>query len=134
MSGICVVGCKLPNGLIVELGKPGTSSYKRITLQGANASRIVGGYGLTPNVDKDAMESWLKQNAELAYVKNGSVFIQADTKSAEARAKEGRNEKTGLEPVNPLEKRPGIVVDEEAAKAYRKQVAENPTRNRQIIE
>lgn len=123
-----VMGCKLPNGLIIEHGG------RRFTLKGSNAARIVGGYGLTEGVPKDFAEAWLKSHADLGTVKNGLVFIQTSESSAKAAAKERRDVKTGLEPIDPLKAPPGIDVDKAAQAALRKQQAENPDRNRQQVE
>lgn len=141
-AGVCTVGCKLPHGLTIELfAEDGKRVVWRQTLNGNNDSRIVGGYGLTPNVSTEHMEEWIKRNAEHPAVLNGSIFMQTGGKSAEARAKEGRKIKTGLEPVHPIEDAARFKMDlgpqDEKQKheaAYRKQVAENPVRNRQIVE
>lgn len=127
-STTVVMGCKLPNGLIIEHGG------HRFTLKGSNAARIVGGYGLTPGVPKDFAEAWLKAHADLSTVKNGLVFIQTTEQNAKAAAKERRDVKSGFEPIDPLKAPPGIDVDKAAAAALRKQQAENPDRNRQIVE
>ncbi len=91
MSEVVTVGCKLPNGLVVDI-----DGYT-VTLNGANASNIVGGYGLTENVDKAAFEKWLKAHADQPYVKNELIFAQAKTNSAESKAKENAAVKSGLE-------------------------------------
>lgn len=124
-----VMGCKLPHGYILELG---TRSFR---LNGNNSARIVGGYGLTEGVPKDFAEAWLTKNADLAPVKNGLVFIQSSMKEARAEAADRRTLKTGLEPVDPMAKTPdGAPLDKAAELALRKQRAENPDRNRQIVE
>lgn len=130
----CVVGCKLPHGLHLDLkGKDGTV---RFTLKGNNASRIVGGYGLTENIPTDFMTEWLKRNKDHPAVKAGAVFMHTDGASAEARAKEGRSNTTGFEAIDPIAeaKRKRIDMDPEAAKLYEQQKAENPARNRQQVE
>jgi hypothetical protein len=126
------MGCKLPNGLIIEHGKG--DARKSFTLKGANASRIVGGYGLTPGVPKELAEAWIKAHQHFAYVRDGSVFIQGNMSSAESRAKEGRGIRTGLEAVDPMKPPKGITVDPAAEAAYRAQVAANPSRNAQQVE
>lgn len=136
-AGYCIVGCKTPHGLICQLfstdGKNVVASH---TIKGMNSARIVGGYGLTDGVPMDFMKAWLEQNAEHPAVKNGAVFIHTNVKGAEVRAKEGRGIKTGLEAIDPLDKarKTGLVIDKESEAAYRKQLAENPLRDRQIQE
>lgn len=44
------VGCKLPNGLIIEVGG------QSVELNGANASNIIGGHGITYDVDAPQAE------------------------------------------------------------------------------
>lgn len=102
MSEVVTVGCKLPNGLVVDI-----DGYT-VTLNGANASNIVGGYGLTENVNKDAFDKWLKAHADQPYVKNELVFAQAKTNSAESKAKENADVKSGLEGLPQDKPAPGI--------------------------
>jgi hypothetical protein len=131
----CVVGCKLPHGLHLEL-KNNDGEVVRFSVKGMNSVRIVGGYGLTDGIPTEFMERWLKKNAKHPAVIGQSIFMHRDGRSAESRAKEGRGIRTGIEPIHPLEdaKRFKIAVDKEAEKAYRQQVAENPVRERQIVE
>jgi len=131
----CVVGCKLPHGLKMQLrSKDGTIA--EFTIKGTNASRIVGGYGLTEAIPTEFMAEWLKRNAKHPAVVNGSIFMHSDGRNAEARAREGREIKTGIEPLDPIEhaKKFKLEPDAEAIKAYREQKANNPARGRQIIE
>jgi hypothetical protein len=132
----CIVGCKLPHGLTLELRTDDGKVVGKHTLKGNNAARIVGGYGLTENIPIDFMNEWLKRNAEHAAVKSHAVFIHTNLRGAEARAKEGRELKTGLEPIDPLldARAKGLTVDKEAEANYRRQRAENPVRNRQQVE
>lgn len=102
MAEVVTVGCKLPNGLVVDI-----DGYT-VTLNGANASNIVGGYGLTENVDKAAFEKWMKAHADQPYVKNELVFAQAKTNSAESKAKENASVKSGLEGLPQDKPAPGI--------------------------
>lgn len=133
----CIVGCKTPHGLVAQLfSDDGKSVVKSFTIKGMNSARIVGGYGLTDGVPTDFMVEWLKRNAEHPAVKNGSVFIHTSVRGAEARAREGREIRTGLETIDPMRdsRKHGLVVDKESEAAYRKQVAENPMRDRQVQE
>lgn len=135
----CIVGCKLPHGLQCQIfsddGKRVVASY---TIKGMNDARIVGGYGLTEGIPAEFMADWLKRNENHPAVKNGSIFMHTDVRSAERRAKDGRELRTGIEPIDPLStketRKHGIVNDKESETAYRRQVAENPVRNRQIME
>ena len=102
MAETIVVGCKLPNGLVVEQG-----GYT-VTLNGANSSNVIGGYGLTEGVDKDAFEKWLEVHKNQLYVKNELVFAQAKANSAQSKANENASVKTGLEGLPQDKPAPGI--------------------------
>jgi hypothetical protein len=99
---VLVVGCKLPNGLVIDI-----DGYS-VTLNGANSSNVVGGYGLTENVDKAAFDKWIKAHADQPYVKNELVFAQAKTNSAESKAKENASVKSGLEGLPQDNPAPGV--------------------------
>lgn len=107
-----VVGCKLPHGLILELGTP--PKIRRVTLKGSNSTQIVGvnplvgQFGLTPDVDKDFIDEWLTKNADLVFVKTKMIFVQKDQRSAEAEAREKFKLKSGLEPLNPQNAPKGV--------------------------
>lgn len=106
MGQTVTVGCKLPNGLILEV------AGKAIQINGANSSRIIGGYGLTEGIDKDFFDAWLKQNAGLSFVKNGMVFAQSKSTDAIAEATEKAEVKTGLEPKSAEDaKAAGVEID-----------------------
>jgi hypothetical protein len=63
-----------------ERPDPGAGRYK-VELNGSNSSLVVGGYGLTENVDKK-FEAWLAVHADQPYVRKELVFAQAKTNSA----------------------------------------------------
>lgn len=111
-----VVACKLPHGMICELGT--LPVIKRWKLNGANTAQIIGvnplvsQFGITTNVNKDDMEQWLKLHADLPFMKTGAIFIQKDTRSADAEAKEKQTSiKSGLEPLNPREMPKGVGIE-----------------------
>jgi hypothetical protein len=93
------VGCKLPNGLHLDLDSP--EGKKRVTLKGANHSVVVGGFGITENVPKDFFEEWARQHSKSIVIASGIVFAYKDSKGAEAIAKERKALKTGFEPLDP---------------------------------
>ncbi|SEF31360.1 hypothetical protein ABL840_09155 [Variovorax sp. NFACC27] len=93
-----VVGCKLPNGIILE------KDDKRVVLRGANSATIVGGHGITENVDKEFFDAWMASNKNLDFVRNGFVFAHEKAQSTTAEAKDRQDEKTGLEPLEPKAK------------------------------
>jgi hypothetical protein len=105
-----VVGCKLPHGLICELGKLGSDDYRSVRLRGANES-VVGGYGFT-DVSEAFMGAWLKKNQRLEFVKNGAIFIHGNEQSARGHAKDHDGVKTGFERLNYAAPPKGIEVDQ----------------------
>jgi hypothetical protein len=96
------VGCKLPHGLVAKVGD------KSVTFNGTNTTDLIGGHGITHDVDQAFWDAWLEQNKGLAFVRNGFVFADAKPASVTAQAKEKTNEKTGLEPLDPNKKPAGI--------------------------
>jgi hypothetical protein len=120
-----VVGCKLPQGCIMEVGYkmvPGgmqkQDNYQAIKLNGAeqhslilapgvrSASPVNLRPGITENVPAEVYAEWSKKGGK-NLVRNGIVF-SADTKAdCQAIANEMTNEKIGMEAVDPS-KHPGI--------------------------
>lgn len=96
------VGCKLPNGLVIEKGE------KKVVLKGANTSELIGGHGITEGVDKDFFEAWLADHKDLDFVKGGFVFAHEKSQNASAEAKDRSKNKTGLEPLDPTDKPKGL--------------------------
>lgn len=95
---IVTVGCKIANGMLLEL------NGKKVRINGANSAQIIGGHGITENVDKEFMDEWLKKNAELSFVKGGFLFVHDKASNVAAEAKEKADEATGMEPLKPLDK------------------------------
>lgn len=96
------VGCKLPNGLIIEVGG------QSVELNGANASNIVGGHGITYDVDADFFNAWLEAHQDRDMVKNGFVFAHEEAKNTKAEAREKADNETKLEAINPDDKANGV--------------------------
>lgn len=119
------VGCKLPDGLRLRLFKMeetqepvmggGWRTVQRavpfgpqVVLKG-NAQplgiilrhMIIGGYGITENVDKDFIDEWFKQNADSDIVKNHLIVVQPRLDLARDQAKEQSKLESGFEPINP---------------------------------
>lgn len=119
------VGCKLPQGLILEMGysiEGGNvvqgPDYQRVALNGASQhSTIVGTLrspsptdlrpGITNGVDEELFDAWVKQHANTNIVKNGLIFKAKNAAEATAMANDLTKKKTGFEPVDPA-KHPGI--------------------------
>lgn len=98
-----VVGCKLPNGLTVD------HADQSVTLVGSNAPGAVGGYGLTHDVDLDWFSDWLTgPGRELPMVQRGLIFIAGNDRNAADQAKEQKDERSGLEGLDPDKPAPGL--------------------------
>ena len=96
------VGCKLPNGLHLDHGG------KRVTLNGSNASVVIGGHGITEGIDESFFEAWLKAHEDFQPVKSGLIFAHGKKANVEAEAKEKTKNKSGFEGLNPDAPSPGI--------------------------
>lgn len=90
-----VIGCKLPNGLVIR------GAGKQFRLNGANTSQLINGYGVTENVPADIWDDYAKHHAQANVIKNGTVFAVGDLNSARDATKERENQKTGLEQKDP---------------------------------
>lgn len=116
-----VVGCKLPNGLVIE------HADHKLTLVGSNAPGSIGGYGLTYGVDIDWFSDWMTGPArEFPPVTKGLIFIAGNDSNAADQAKEQAAERTGLEGVDPDNPAPGIEPTEETKAELAKQAAKPP--------
>lgn len=97
-----VVGCKLPHGIILTVD--GVS----VELNGTNTSDIIGGYGLTENVDADFFGEWCKRNFQHPALGGGFIFAQGTTVEARAQARDNAANANGFEGINPS--KPGMGV------------------------
>lgn len=125
MGNLVSIGCKLPQGLVLEVGysvEGGNlmrhADYKRIVLAGANQHSIVQGNlrtpspkdlrpGITNNVDEAVFDAWVEAHKDTNIVKNGLVFKAKNAGEATARANDLKAKPTGMEPVDPT-KHPGV--------------------------
>ena len=62
---------------------------------------IVGGYAITPNVDADFFEEWMRQNKDAPYVTNKMIFAHASRDHVKGDAKDNKGTRSGFEPLNP---------------------------------
>lgn len=95
MTNVVTVGCKLPHGLVAQLGDVS------VTFNGLNSSNIIGGHGITEDVPAEFWAEWSKRNSGLAYMQKGLIFADAKPENTKAKAKERQNVKTGLEQIDP---------------------------------
>ncbi len=102
-TAMVTVGCKLPNGLICEMGKVGDEDHTVVRLNGSNSARVIGGYGLTA-VSKDFWDAWVRKHRGLEFVRKGLVFAHGDEASASDHAKDVASTRTGFEAIDPTKK------------------------------
>jgi hypothetical protein len=124
-TNFVTVACKLPHGVHLEIRDPAFPLPSapdpsdpnpkvfpvpklRHTVKGANASNLYGGYGITENVPADFFAAWMKENADLAFVKKGLIFAQERPHNAQAQASEQAAVKSGFEPLDPNKPGPGL--------------------------
>jgi hypothetical protein len=127
MSKLVVIACRLPHGLLLELGQQGAENYQSIKINGIHSvdssgkpsSLVVNGHAFT-QVPEAFWNDWRKAHQGAPYLKNRMVFAE-DTLDAAHRATtlaESKG-KTGFEPLSPDAPPSDIVVDAEALKAAR---------------
>lgn len=97
MTTAVIIGCRLPHGVVLEHPK---DASKRITLKGIHASNVIGATHGTTVVPADFWEAWKAANAEFKPFKSGAIFAASNQNEAEAKAKDLKGKKTGLEPMD----------------------------------
>jgi hypothetical protein len=124
------VGCKLPNGIVLDLYGPRTPDraqvapqlLKSFTLKGSRFPTddngvaratwdVVGGstgFGLTENVPADFWNAWLEAHKESELVTNGIVFAVPTLDDAKSEGAKRADTKSGFEPLDPEKPAPGI--------------------------
>jgi hypothetical protein len=123
-NNLVTVACKIPNGLLLRIFKmalareqtpTGYRDIERAEQVGdivkINGPAlpfgqdpeyvVVGGYALTPNVNKDFFDEWLRQNKDHEAVKANLIFAHSNRAVVSDRAREQRAVRSGLEPLNP---------------------------------
>lgn len=86
-----IIGCKLPSGLSFTHGD------LKVSLNGANSSSLINGFGITRDVPAESWEAFAKNHADSKFIKNGIVFAVTDEKSVSDASLERSKQKTGLE-------------------------------------
>lgn len=116
----CVVGCKLPHGLELQLYKPREKLAPGetpeplepigdpIILAGSNQEGAVGGFGLTENVDAAAFGEWMRTNQRLQAVRAGLIWAEDTLDKARDKARERAAVLSGFEGLNPEKPPEGV--------------------------
>lgn len=117
------VACKLPHGLILELGNPGADNYRRHLVAGPYttdqagkpASIVVNNYAFT-KVPEDFWKAWSAKHKGAQYLKTRAVYAEAESDGAQAAALTDGNTRSGFERLNPDKPMPGIEPDRDHLK------------------
>lgn len=96
-----VVGCKLANGIIMQVDD------KAININGFNTAQIIGGHGITEDVDEEFWNAWVEKNKENSLYTGGFIFANKKIKDTQAEAVEKKDNDSKTEPLKP-EGTPGI--------------------------
>jgi hypothetical protein len=93
-SKTVIIGCKLPNGLVIEHPLDPT---QKVELAGLNKALIIGAEYATTEVDGELWETFEALHKEFGPLKSGAIFVAKTRDDAKAKAKELSKEKTGFE-------------------------------------
>jgi hypothetical protein len=100
VPGTVTVACKLANGLCLDL-----KGRERVIINGSavpfGMPSHPDGYALTHGVDADFFVEWLSLYKDMDAVKKRFIFAYPKAADASAAAREMRDEKCGLEPLDP---------------------------------
>jgi hypothetical protein len=91
-----VIGCKLPNGIV--LFHP-MNRDNAVEIQGINKSLIKGATYMTTTVDADFWADWKAAHTDFQPYKSQAIFEAGGLREADDKAKELSSVKTGFEPV-----------------------------------
>lgn len=122
-TDVIVVACKLPAGLIVEVGTLGQDDHYRVEVSGPNTALrtgrpgglIVGGYAFTP-VRKDAWVEFVRTHKNAAYLKSRAVYGEDTLDKAQAAALTDGRTVLGFERLDPDKLPQGLEADAEHLK------------------
>lgn len=128
MTSTVTVASKMPNGLVLRLFNmedtmepvQGGGSRKvkvarevdgqpRYTIDGVaaeagkapRAAGVASGFALTPGIPLDFWTAWLEQNKTSDMVVNGLIFASEATRDVRAEAREKKDQRSGLEAIDP---------------------------------
>lgn len=96
MGKVVTVGCKLPSGIILQMGEV------QVKCNGTNTCAVLSdeSFGITENVDAEFWYAWHASHKDLDMVKRGFLFANEKSADAKAQAKEKKGEKNGMEPLD----------------------------------
>lgn len=102
------VGCKLPHGMHLDIYTEDGQVAARHTINGQNASEVIGDHGITIGVPKAHFEEWMRLNKGSAAVRNGLIFAHDKAENVAREANEKQANKSGFEGIDPAKPGPNI--------------------------
>lgn len=139
-AGFVCVGCKIPNGIILQLshresqrepvmggghrdvdiwrktGDKYTVRGPSIPLGTVPRFIMAGGYAITSGIPEDFWNEWVKQNADSEIVRNKLIIGYPQLDYLQDECLDNEKRVTGLEPIDPSRLPRGIETAEEQAK------------------
>lgn len=115
MSKTLTIACRLPAGLLAEVGAEGSEGYRAFHIKGVHTpgAIIENGHALT-NVPEDFWNAFAEAHKGAEYLKNRLVYASGSLQEARAGTKLAETAgKTGFEPVNPDTPVQDVEVDRE---------------------
>lgn len=106
-----VIGCKLPNGIVLNI------DGATVEVQGRNQSLIKDrtGRGMSDgkttvtNVDGEKVKAWFDRHEHnFKPITSGAIYLASSEKDAESKARQNESKKTGQEPVDPKKPAKGV--------------------------
>lgn len=123
MSKLLTVGCRLPHGLVLEVGTPGADNYRQIKLNGPFSKNSAGHGVLTVNgyaftkVPEDFWQEFTRAHKGATYLVNRMIYAEDSDEKAQSATKQGESAgKTGFEALNPDKPGHGVEPDQDHLK------------------
>lgn len=131
MSKLVVIACRLPHGLLAEVGEFGSPEYKSVKINGVHSVDATGkpssivhnGHAFT-QVDADFWEAFCKAHRGAPYLMNRLVYAEDSLASAHSATElQEAKGKTGFEALDPDKAPAEIEPNEKALKQQRAEAA-----------
>ena len=129
MSKLVVVACRLPHGILAEVGEFGAPEYKAIKINGIHSvdatgkpSSIVHNDHAFTQVPEQFWKAFCDSHKGAPYLVNRLVYAEDSLESAQTATElEEAKGKSGFEPLDPDQAPQGIEVDQKSLDILRKQ-------------
>jgi hypothetical protein len=105
MSQTVLVCSKLPNALLLRLPQHTKDDPAEVTIEGMNSSKIIGATFMSTPVDKEFWDKWYAVNHQFKPLKAGALWVAHTHEEAEGEGRDREKEKTGLEQLDPTDKK-----------------------------